>query len=78
MGVSVRNTQRLKPNVTRSTTEILLYAVGTAEPGKESVTAMLNSTPYVRCAKQRDDLYRQKKSTTRPLLQMVVLTQERI
>jgi hypothetical protein len=71
----VRNTQRLKPNATRSTTETLLYAVDTAEPGNESVTAMWNNTRCVRCAKQRDGSYLLKRYTTRPLSLMEVHTQ---
>ena len=73
---SARNTPRQKPNATRSMTEILLYAVDTAEPGNVSVTAMFSCILCVSCVKRTENWSQQKKSTTRYPCPKVALTQE--
>jgi len=51
MGGSVMNTNDKRTNATRSTTETLLYAVGMAELGSESVTDTLQQIRCVRSAR---------------------------
>lgn len=73
---SVRNTNGKRTNATRSTTETLLYAVGMAERGNESVTHMLLPILYVRDANSKENLFRHKRCITSFLFPRAELTQE--
>lgn len=55
----------MRTNATRSTTEILLYAVGMDGHGRESVTAMSHSIRSVNSATTKESWWRPKRYTTR-------------
>ena len=74
----MRNTQKRRQNATRSTTETLLYAVDTAELGKESEIAMWRHTHSVRSVLKADCLCRPKRCITKFLLQKVERITEQI
>ena len=74
----MRNTQKQKPNAMRSMTVIRLYAVGMAELGNVSVTAMCRNTRCVRCAELKDGLSLLRKYITSCLCPRAVLMQEKI
>ena len=61
MAGSVRSTKDKRTNDTRSTTETLLYAVGTEECGSVSVTPMSLHILCVRDANKKANLYQRKK-----------------
>ena len=71
---SALNTQGLKPNGTRPTTEIRKPAAAMDVPGNASGTAMYSSTLCVSCASVTESLYRRRRFTTRCLLQTEVHT----
>ena len=61
---SVRNMPKLKPDATRSTSEIRKPGNATVKPGQQSVKPMLQSILSARSAFLREDIHQLRPSTT--------------